>query len=191
MPTKADLEATIAERDQRIADLEQALEKLGRDELVRVILPWAPHGLLRSQAPYLSGAQFKDPNRFQALVMEPLVEALKRRGFIDGYRTPVAGEIELAEGTDRGKESILIDRATGEILAELLDGIIQFSREAFTAGQLDGSNLLGKLVEGEITPDQFENSRQRAIARTKQNERTTISAKLEASQERIRKGRER
>lgn len=183
--TKADLERTIAERDETIRTFRAALDKLGRKELIRVVLPWAPHGLSKRKVPYLTGKEFSEPNRFQALVMEPLVELLHRHGATEPEErewTITAGELNLAEsGFFRKNHGILVDRKGAEIVAGMLDGISTFSQECYAAGFNQGSDLLGRLAEGEITADLFEDSRQQELARERQDGFQSYKADMERS----------
>lgn len=184
MSTKAELIAMIEERDAKIRHLEEGINKISRTDVVRVVLPWAPHNLTKAQAPYITGANFHDPHRFQALVMQPLVAMLRERGMVntgkEAFNYRPAGELSLTSDGGRSGhgETVLINRDAAEIVAALIDQVSQFGRDCFTAGHQAGSDILGRLVEGEITADQFDESRQLEIAKAKQNELQTVQAKL-------------
>lgn len=183
MPTKTELEAEIARLEGIVRAQSQALDALGRETLIRIRMPWAPHALTKAAAPYISGDQFNDPHRWQALVMQPAVDVLEQyavRDSPDGKNwVSVKGELNFVDrdaGSGSRGEHYLTPELPARMIAALLDNAARFANEAYRKGVEHGSDMLLRLVEGETSADQFNESRQREIARDVQQHKELLPA---------------
>lgn len=169
--TKAELKAEIERLEGVVREQRRALDLLGADTGMEVILPFAPHAGFNGAAGYISGRQFSSE------VLPIVVEAIRKHGV--EVQCETKSELRLGECMYARGPTFVIPRLVGLMLIDFLDAAGSFSHACHKQGFKDGSDLLTRLAEGELTADQFDDSRQQELAREAQ------AYKRFANQERV------
>lgn len=185
MPTKAELEKQIMDLQGDVARAEAALNHLGRRNLIEVAMPWAEHAFTTAGAPYVKGEKFEDRDFMRQLIMIPLAKILsdicppQRPG--TKYRISTVGELRFSEaGSQDHAKALLVPVQAARLIGGLIDGAAEFANLAYRSGFRDGSDALTRLVDGETSADQFNESRAQHLARGVQ-EPKTMTFQLEHS----------
>lgn len=148
------LKAQIRERDRLLADLTA-------DQGMEVELPFAKHAGKHGDAHYGRSAKFGDD------VLPVVADVVAKHGVL--ISLPTASSVRLGKNSHSSGKRYVIPRVVGLMLVDFLDAVGTFSRKAYSDGFSDGSDLLCKLTAGEITADEFDESRERERARATQD----------------------
>lgn len=155
--TKTELEQELTGAKAIIGKQRQAINMLSREVGMEVTLPWAAHMTKDNAACYISGSR-----KTFSTAITPIVEkAIREHGIAvraAGGGIESASAINLGEGRTRSPDVYLIPRTVGLMLIDLMDGAATISQAAYKAGYLDGSDLLSRLRNSEISVDDFEGS---------------------------------
>ena len=162
MPTKAELEAQIKGLETDILNLRKLHEEKWKDWAI-ISLPWAKHNAFTGGAPYVRDGDFRER------LMPVICDRIRKYGIpVDevGYLKSVL-HVRLGEGNGVGS-SYLLPVMWADMIIEVLDSAASFAQQCHNDGFKDGSDLLNRLVENDISADEFNNSCERHKAKNAQ-----------------------
>lgn len=161
--TKKDMEDKIAEMERKISAQARALEAFAKTDGVEIELP--PHYYMSAigDAPHIRDGSL------QKKLIPLMCTALKKHGanHEETGRIVAKAHASMRSGCSHDGGTVTVPRIWGDIMFAILDAAAAFGRECYADGYANGSDMLGRLVAGEVTADQFEESaeREKAIRR--------------------------